>query len=82
MHHFMGYGFGGVWSWQFIAMGLARLAIIIGVIIVVVKLIKRGSHANIGHHENDRAIQILRERFATGEITDEEYNDKIKRLKN
>ena len=61
----MGYGFGMGWIGM-----LVHLFIIVGVIYLVVKLVV----GDMGTRRNEKtAEKILAERFARGEITDEEY---------
>jgi putative membrane protein len=67
---FGGYGFGPSGSigneWIFLAMGI-RFLIFIGLIILAVKLFKR--HSN----KSSDSMRILDEKFAGGEISEEEY---------
>jgi putative membrane protein len=58
-------GFGGS-GWMFLAMGV-RLLIFIGLVILAVKLFK--SYTN----KSDDTMKILNEKFAKGEISEEEY---------
>ncbi|MFL0269888.1 SHOCT domain-containing protein [Candidatus Clostridium radicumherbarum] len=64
------YGYGASGSlgigWYLINMGF-RLLIFIGVIILAVKLYKRH------HNFNNNSMRILDEKFAKGEINEEEY---------
>lgn len=63
----IGSGFNGGWSaWMIIPM-LFRFLIIVGIIYVGVKLFK----GHIG--KNNNAIKILDEKYAMGEISEEEY---------
>ncbi|NFF77697.1 SHOCT domain-containing protein [Clostridium sporogenes] len=57
---------GGCSAWMIVPM-IFRLLIIIGIIYAVVKLFKNHM-AN-----NNNAIKILNEKYATGEISEEEY---------
>lgn len=69
----MGYGFG--------AMGLFGLIplVLIGLIIyAVVKLTQRDNYNNRGEHD---ALDMLNQRFANGEISEEEYTRKKKLLR-
>ncbi len=51
------------------------------VIILILKLIKRGKHGHWQHMwENRSALGLLGERFAKGEITKEEYEERRKVL--
>ncbi|MBA5851545.1 SHOCT domain-containing protein [Clostridium sp. cel8] len=65
-----GYGFGGPssmgHSWIYLTIGF-RLLIFIGLIFFAIKLFKTYSN------KSNNAINILNEKFATGEISEEEY---------
>jgi putative membrane protein len=67
---FGSYGFGSASSlglgWMFLAMGF-RLLIFIGLIVLGIKLFK-----NYTNKSND-TVRILDERFANGEISEEDY---------
>lgn len=65
------YGFGPSNSflgsgWMFLSMGV-RLLVFIGLVILAIKLFK-----NYNNKSND-SIKILNEKFAKGEINEEEY---------
>lgn len=63
----IGSGFNGGWSaWMIIPM-IFRFLIIVGIIYVGIKLFK----GHIG--KNNNAIKILDEKYAMGEISEEEY---------
>lgn len=62
-----GIGFNGVWSsWMVIPMVL-RVLVLVGIIYVEVKLFKNYTR------DNNNAIKMLNERYAMGEISEEEY---------
>ncbi|MEA5009045.1 SHOCT domain-containing protein [Clostridium tyrobutyricum] len=67
---FGGYGFGPAssigYGWIFLAMGF-RLLVFIGLIVLAFKLFK--SYTN----KSEDNMKILNERFARGEINEEEY---------
>ncbi|KLE14364.1 MULTISPECIES: SHOCT domain-containing protein [Clostridium] len=67
---FGGYGFGSAgplsYTWMFLAMGF-RLLVFIGLVVLAVKLFK--SYTN----KSEDNMRILNERFARGEISEEEY---------
>lgn len=76
----MGYG----WEYNWILMLLGGL-IVIGIIVLVVYALIRttntsGRSSSSAPHEmqdsNSRALAILAERYAKGEISDEEYKQK------
>ncbi len=78
MGHMFGYGFPGNFNWWWIAgFGILRLLIFVGLVIFIIKLIgKQKSNTT-----NSRALEILNERYAQGEINEEEYVHKKKILK-
>jgi putative membrane protein len=67
---FGGYGFGPSGSigygWMFAAMAF-RLVIFIGIVVLAYKLFKRYTN------KSENTLSILNERFAKGEISEEEY---------
>lgn len=70
---------GGGW---FLVFGIIRLVIIVAVIVFIVKLLIKNSHG--GSHSagnQNSAIEILKERYAKGEIDEEEYKNKLNKLK-
>lgn len=68
-----GHGMGVAWVWP--------LILVLGLAIVVWALI-RASRANSGLASvgKGRAREILQERFARGEITEQEYRDRMRVL--
>ena len=70
----MGYGYGSSMGWLGMGFGmimfLAFTALFIMVIIWVFKEVFRGVHR---HEKTTGALEILKERYARGEITSEEY---------
>lgn len=77
----MGYGFGGPLGWLGMGFGmiiqLAFAALIIMAAVWVFKAVFRGGHQ--AERQTD-AIEILKERYAKGEITSEEYQRMKKEL--
>lgn len=67
---FGGYGLGSGGSfgfgWMFLAMGF-RLLIFIGLIVLTIKLFKKYNN------KSNSSLRILDEKFASGEISEEEY---------
>lgn len=85
MHRYWGNGFNdmmgfgssiGVW---FIVFSLLRLLLIVAVVIVLARMFMKNSKKHNNSNSN-RAIEILKERYASGEISEEEYKDKLKKL--
>jgi len=74
----MGYGWGGYgFGWWGIAMGIVMVlfwALIIGgAVWLVVSLFRQGRPAALGPGPGARPLDVLRERYARGEITREQY---------
>lgn len=79
IHHYGMYG-GGVGPF-FVLGGLFHFLFWLFVIILVIRVIKHKKHHGWHRMWEDRgATGILRERFARGEISKEEYEEKIKVL--
>jgi len=65
--------------WVFVAAGTflaLRLLLVIGLVIVVWRLLGAGGP----WHRPDSATQVLRERYARGEISEEEYRKRLSTL--
>ena len=74
----MNFGYGNSW-WFMIYDGLKLLVIIGAVIFISIMLMNR---SNNDHASNsNRAINILKERYARGEISEEEYRDQLNKLR-
>lgn len=75
----MGYGYGMMgygWGW-FMMIGIVVLTVL-GIVALINYL--QLSTKNVGR-SNNNALSILNERYARGEITEEEYNQKRSQLK-
>ena len=77
-----GYGMGGVWMWIFWPL------LIIGVVVLVALLVRilgggtaRGESGQAPSREGSRAEQILKERYAAGDLTTEEYQEQLRTLR-
>ena len=70
------------WGWNIAGMifiFIFIVAIIVGIILLIVWLVKRASYSGEGSSvKGGNALDILKERYARGEITKEEY-EKIKK---
>jgi len=67
-----GGGWGGGWGWPlfgFLHMFLWWILIILGIVVLVRWL----SHDRGSHLRHDRALEVLRERYARGEIDKAEF---------
>ncbi len=70
----MGGFFGGGMGWTGIILGfIFFILIIIGIILLMVWLIKRTTHSGIEYKTGSKALDILKERYAKGEITKDQY---------
>ena len=83
----MGYGYGGYDNGMMggiagIFMFLVMLFFLVAVVFGFIALMKntRGHHMNDTTQE-DNAMKILNERYAMGEVSDEEYNKRKTELK-
>jgi putative membrane protein len=75
----MGYGYGMMgygWGW-FMMIGVVVLTVL--GIVALINYLQPSSKTN--SHSNNNALNILDERYAKGEITEEEYNQKKLKLK-
>jgi putative membrane protein len=78
----MGYGSGMGWGWIF---WLLMLIGIVLVIVVVVRAVAGGRDADVtramgGQSGRSRAREMLDERYARGELTTEEYRERLTAL--
>lgn len=62
----------------FIIYNIIRLLIVVGVIVFIARMFLKNSSNN---QSSDRAIDILKERYAKGEIDEDEYIIKLNKLK-
>ena len=77
----MRYGFG--WSAYGVLMMIPMIVIFIAFIYLLVKIFNNSDrHTSIRQPQNNslKAIDILNERFANGEITEEEYKNKKEQI--
>ena len=74
-----GYGWGGGWGFGAIGMVLWWILIILGIVLLAKWLLsgspRRGDHGTAG-----RALDILKERYARGEIDKQEYEERKRTL--
>jgi putative membrane protein len=72
----MGGCFGGGMGWIGMLLGIIFLiAIIIGIILLVVWFVKRVTHSPTEPKTDIKAFEILKERYAKGEINKEQYEE-------
>lgn len=82
MYNYTGWGYGdygfGLWG---VLGGLVHILFWVLVVVLIIRLLKRGRHGGWNRMWNDRgALGMLRERYAKGEISKEEYEEKKKVL--
>lgn len=81
----MGFGYGGWWMWLGGLLIVAVTALVIYALVVIIGRSGRTS-AHPSYEEQSvnsgNALAILAERFARGEINDEEYQQKKNALRN
>ena len=76
-----GYGCGGT-NWVIpLVMGVSRVIILAAIVYFIYKLFRRNKLNYNVRPVYSSAIAILNERFAKGEISEEEYNTKKQQLK-
>lgn len=73
-------GWGG-WTWWGLGSLLLTLLFVAGVVLLVVLLARSSRGTGQPSAGDDRALEILRERFARGEITPEQF-DEMRRILN
>lgn len=85
---------GGNWFGA-LAMGLLWLLVIVGIVFMIVRMVRRGGHGPMMMHgmqhggmadstpavpAHDEAVAIARKRFASGEITKEQFDELMSSL--
>jgi putative membrane protein len=73
-----GYGWGGGWGFGMIGMLLWWVLIILGIVLLA-KWLYRGAPRG-GQASGNRAMEILRERYARGEIDKQEFEERKRDL--
>jgi putative membrane protein len=74
-----GYGWGGGWGFGAIGMVLWWILIILGIVLLARWLLS-GSPGRGGNAPTGRALEVLKERYARGEIDKQEYEQKKRDL--
>lgn len=77
----MGYGYGPIGFGMMGGFGLIPLLLIGIIIYAVIKLSHNGNKYYNNRLNNNDALDILNQRYANGEISDEEYSRKKKMLR-
>lgn len=71
-----GFGWNGMSGWGWVGMTVMTVFWVALLALIVFAISRAFSHPNhpaAGPHDDDRAMRVLRERFARGEITEEEF---------
>jgi len=80
--HMFGYGYPtGINWWWLVGFSILRLLVIIIIVVLIIKLLNKNRQEREIYNSSHKAIEILNERFASGEISEEEYLRKINILK-
>lgn len=86
MHNFWGSGFNDMMNFGtrtsgwFMVYDIVRLLIVVAVVIILARMFIKNSRTS-NNSSSNRAIEILKEKYASGEISEEEYKGKLKKLK-
>jgi putative membrane protein len=78
-NHMDGWGGGWMWLW-----GVAMMALFVVLIVWLVRVVGGGTNQSIPpppRDPNERAREILAERYARGELTTEEYRERVEQLR-
>jgi len=77
----MGGFYGGGMGWIGMILGfIFFILIIIGIIFLIIWAVKRSTHSEIEDKTGNKALEVLKERYAKGEITKEQYESMKKDL--
>ncbi len=69
-------GFFGGWGIAWMVFIFVFVAVIItGIILLIIWLVKRASYSGYSQETQGKALDILKERYAKGEITKKEYEN-------
>jgi putative membrane protein len=74
-----GHMWGGGWGWMWIG-GLVTMLLLVGLVAVIVWAVVRGTRPS-PRDPGSHAREILNERYARGEISTEEYRERLDALR-
>lgn len=74
-----GYGFGGDWFWHTLFGGFFMIIVWVAIILFVVWLVREVSEGR-GKSDHKTPLDILKERYAKGELTKEQFESMKKDL--
>ncbi len=72
------YGMDWGWGWGFPFMGIILFIFFLLLIVYLVRMISSGGETNTA--SSDSAIEILKQRYARGEIDETTYDEMLKRI--
>lgn len=74
------YGYNMMSGWGIIMM-ITWVLLIVVIVYVLMKLVQGSNNTDKSQNSRDEALEILKQRYAKGELSDEEYQQKKKILK-
>lgn len=84
MHRRGSGGFNGMMNFGnngwFILYDVVKLLILVAVVIFIVRIFIKRSNDNKNNKNSNKAIEILKVKYASGEITEEEYKHRLKNI--
>ena len=77
----MGGFFGGGMGWIGMIFGfIFFILVVIGIIFLIVWLVKRSNYPGVENRTESKALEVLKERYARGEITKDQFDNMKKDL--
>ncbi|MHB1443309.1 MAG: SHOCT domain-containing protein [Candidatus Humimicrobiaceae bacterium] len=77
----MGGFFGGGLGWIGMIFGfIFFILVVIGIIFLIVWLVKRSNYPGVENRTESKSLEVLKERYAKGELTKEQYESMKKEL--
>jgi putative membrane protein len=77
----MGGFFGGGLGWIGMVFGfIFFILVVIGIIFLIVWLVKRSNHPGVENRAESKALEVLKERYAKGELTKDQFDNMKKDL--
>ena len=77
----MGGFFGGGLGWIGMIFGfIFFILVVIGIIFLIVWLVKRSNYPGVENRTESKALEVLKERYAKGEITKDQFDNMRKDL--
>jgi len=77
----MGGFYGGGLGWIGMVFGfIFFILVVIGIIFLIVWLVKRSNHPRVENKTDSKSLEVLKERYAKGEITKDQFDNMKKDL--